>query len=214
MAKLVLPGCVLIRLIWTRGGEDTAVNVIGAENPGSEPVDQALATALGTAIKASFVSSVQVNNVPTNWALARITIRNIDVEDQAEIPSVGAPQAGANVNHSLPPQVALCVTLRTAKAGPSFRGRVYIPGWSEDTNDVNGFCLAAAAEQARLFVDNIKDDLGANGLTMAVLSRPRDAQPLAVPPVLAYAGQSTPVTSVDMRNLVWDTQRRRSVPGI
>lgn len=214
MAQLVLPGCVLIRLIWAHGGSDYAVNVLGAENPGPVAINQALANTLDTAIKARFVSTSMEDNVPTDFALARVTLRDINTANQAEFPGAGGPQPGVNVGHALPPQVSLCVTLRTALAGPSFRGRVYIPAWSEDCNDVNGFCLAPAAEQARAFVAGISTDLAAAGLTLAVLSRPRDANLLAVPPVAAYAGQSTPVTSIAMRNLVWDTQRRRAVPGI
>lgn len=214
MAQLVIPQGVLVRLIWNKGGEASAVNVLGALNPGAVAINQSLANTVGAAIKARFTSSGYVGVISNQYALAQVTLRNINVANQAEFPDAGAAVVGTDTSHPLPPQTALVVTLRTAMAGPSYRGRVYMCGWGEGANDTTGLAVAGSAAGATAFVAGVQTDLAAAGLTLAVLSRPRDADPLHIPPILAKAGWGTAVTSIILRNLVWDTQRRRSVPGI
>lgn len=214
MAELVIPQGVLVRLIWRRGGADTAVNVLGATNVSAIAINQSLANSVGAAIKSSFNSTLAAS-VGTDVSLSQIGLRNINVANQAEFLDVNAVQAGLEGTSSLlPPQISLAVTLRTALAGPSYRGRVYLYGFTEAINDAGSLAIAATGTAAVSFVTGIQTALAAAGLTLAVLSRPQDAQPLAVPPKLAKAGWATPVTSIVLRNLAWDTQRRRAVAGI
>lgn len=214
MAQLVIPQGVLVRLIWTRGGSDYAVNVLGALNPGPVTVNQALANTVGTAIKARLTSTGHVGDLASTIALSKVTLRDVSIPNQGEFPDSGGPVVGTDATTGeLPPQVALVITLRTALAGPRFRGRIYLPGFSEATS-LAGACVSGNAENARLFVAGISTDLSTSGLTLAVFSRPVDADPTATPPIAGRAGLGTAVTSIVTRNLVWDTQRRRAIAGI
>lgn len=214
MVQLVIPAGALIRLVWSRSGAPYAVNVLGAQNTGSAVFGQALANTIGAAIKGAFTSSGFGARVSSDFALATIGVRNINTANQAEFTDSGAAVAGTNASDPLPAQTCLVVTLRTANAGPSYRGRVYLPGFAEDTNDTNGACLAAASADALTFISAIQTIIDANGLTSAVLSRPRDARTIPARTITAKAGFLTPVTAAVVRDLVWDTQRRRQTAGV
>lgn len=214
MPKLVIPQGVLVRLIWNRGGVGHAVNVLGALNPGAVAITQGLTNTVGAAVKAALVSSNLDDSLGSDYSLAQVGLRNIAVEDQAEFLDANAAQPGLEATALLPPQIALVVTLRTALAGPSFRGRVFLGGFTEASNEATSTCTAGSAANAVSFISGVSSALTASGFTLAVLSRPRDAEPLALPPKPAWAGRGTGVTAIVTRNLVWDTQRRRAVPGI
>lgn len=206
MAQLVVANAAQLRLIWALSGQLYALNVLGVVNSGAVAITQALANTLGTAIKAALTSSGHGATVSNVVGLASVGIRDIRSANTAEFLDTGAATMGTNVSDLLPPQTALVVTLRTAQAGRSFRGRVYLPGFGESANSTTGtitsttFCVD--------FVAAIQAALVSSSLNLGVLSRPREA------PLSPSAGFVTPVTSIVARDAVWDTQRRRAVPGI
>jgi hypothetical protein len=133
----------------------------------------------------------------------------VRVANQAEFVGTGGLLAGTGGGDPLPAQLAAVVTLRTALAGKSFRGRVYISGANEAENDAAGHIVAAFNTAIALFITGVQTDMATEGITLAVLSRPRFAN---LPPPLdveTYAGAITPVTAILTRDTEWDDQRRR-----
>lgn len=206
MAQLVVANAAQMRLIWGLGGQLYALNVLGVVNTGAVAITQALANTLGTAIKSAVTSSGLVGALNTTVTLANIGIRDIRTANTAEFLDTGGAVAGTAAGGLLPPQTAFVITLRTASAGRSFRGRVYLCGFDESVNTATGTIQSSATSVN--FVTAIQSALVASSLNLGVLSRPA---PDALPP---RAGFITPVTSVVARDAVWDTQRRRAVPGI
>lgn len=206
MPQLVVPNAAQMRLIWAVGGQLYALNVLGVVNAGSVAITQTLTNTIGTAIKSAFSSSAFNTAIHTTVTLANIGLRDVRSANTAEFLDSGAAVAGTLAGDILPLQIALCITLRTAQAGRSFRGRIYLPGYGEGSNTAAG--LASGSTSAVAFVTAIKSALVASSLDLGVLSRPA---PAAVPP---RAGFITTVTSIVARDLVWDTQRRRAIPGI
>lgn len=206
MPQLVVPGAGQLRLIWSLSGQLYALNVMGVVNASNVAITQALTNTIGTAIKSAFTSSGQVGAIHNTVALANIGLRDIRTANTAEFIDSGAAVVGTGTGDLLPLQVANCVTLRTAFAGRSFRGRCYLPGYGEPNNGAAGTILSAATGVS--FITAIKAALVTSSLDLGVLSRPA---PSALPP---RAGFITPVTSIVSRDAVWDTQRRRAVPGI
>jgi hypothetical protein len=200
MPPLVIANGMLVRLIWTRSGSAYAINVVGALNASAVAVNQALADSLGSAVKSAFTSSGFAARVSSTVSLSQVGIRNIAQANQAEFLDAGAAVPGTAAGAILPPQIALVLTLRTALAGASFRGRVYLPGWTEDSNNTSGACDSAPGGNARDFVIAIASALTAAGLQMAVLSRSRLV--------------GTPITSVVLRDFAWDTVRKRATAGV
>lgn len=185
----------MLRLIWQKGGVDWAINVYGVGNTGAVAITQALANTLDSAIKGFFTSSGWNAHVQNSVSLKFIAIRDLNAANQFEYQGSGASVAGTAAGDPLPYQTALCVTLRTALAGKSYRGRSFLFGGIEADNDTNGQHTAAAGTAAVAFVNGIGSALSSSGLTLAVLSR--------------KLLQHHDVTTVLTRDLNWTVQRRR-----
>lgn len=195
-----------MRLIWSLGGQLYALNVLGVVNAGNIAITQALTNTIGAAIKTAVTSSGIGGFIHTTVALANVGLRDVRTANTAEFIDTGGAVAGTSTGDILPPQIALCITLRTAQAGRSFRGRVYLPGFGEGANNTAGVVSSTSSMVG--FVTAVKAALVTSSLDLGVLSRPA---PTATPP---RSGFITVVTSIVARDAVWDTQRRRAVPGI
>lgn len=214
MPSLVITNAAIVRLIWARAGAPYAINVLGALNTGPATFNQALADTLGASIKAAFGTSGFNGAVSSDISLSQVGVRSIATANQPEFPDANAAVAGIDVSDPLPAQTSLCVTLRTANAGSSYRGRVYLPGFAEANNDTDGTCSSGATAVALAFVNAIKSSMASSGLTMAVLSRPREAKVIPAVTITAKSGFATAVDLVMVRDRVWDTQRRRLTAGV
>lgn len=206
MPALVVPNAGVLRLIWSFSGQLYALNVMGVVNSSNVAITQALTNTIGAAVKSGLTSSGHAALLNTSIALVSVGLRDIRSANTAEFIDSGGVVSGANAADPLPLQIANVVTLRTAFAGRSFRGRVYLCGYTEANNTPGGVLSSVTAGVA--FITAIKAALVASSLDLGVLSRP--APQLPVP----RAGFITPVTSIVSRDAVWDTQRRRAVPGI
>jgi hypothetical protein len=200
MPPLIVPSGALVRLIWNAGSAPYAVNVIGCRKTGATVIDQALANAVGAMIKSGLNASGANGVMGTGISLANVGVRDISTANNVEFLDSGAAVPGGDVGKLLPPQVAQCITLRTARAGKSFRGRMYVPGYTITASDQNGAIVASTRDTTVAFVNAIRTGLPAHGLTMAIVSRANLTTEL--------------VTLVQGRDLVWDTIRGRATAGI
>lgn len=210
-----------MRLLWSINAQ-LAVNVIGASHTGSITFNQALADALGSAIKSAYTTNI-ASMQTANASLVRVGVRSLSSPNLQEWRDAGAPVSGTAVGDPLPAEVALCITLRTANSGKSFRGRTYLPGFAESQNDVNGLISSATSAAAVAFMTAIRNAFTASGLTMAVLSRPAYEQIVERTTLIpgqesvvdrlshstAKSGGFTNVTSLESRTARWEAQRRR-----
>jgi len=197
---LVVPQGALLRLIWTRGAVPSAVNVYGVINTGNVAITQTLTNTIGAAIKAAFTSSGQAAVINSQVALGQVGLRDVRQANMPEFLDAGAAVSATDATEILPMNVSLCVTLRTARAGRAFRGRTYLWGYTETQNVAGAVASAAAQTAATAWVNAIGTALSNNGMGLAVLSR--------------TLSQVNAVTSVQLRDGVWDTVRKRAIPGI
>jgi hypothetical protein len=212
MPALQVDNAALLRIIWAVSDVDSAVNVYGLSKPPGVAITQALVNAVGTALRSGATSSGLVAQQSPLVRIATVGIRDINEPNQPEITDNTAGPIGTGTNPPLPPQTALVVTLRTALAGRRFRGRSYVFGWASNANTGAGVATQLAADAATTWIQTIRADVSASGLELAVISRPVwSDDPI---PILIRAGEVHPITGVAMRNHVWDTQRRRAIPGI
>lgn len=161
------------------------------------------------------VAALNSNNVlPASWrpmmstATSLTTIRTEYINAAGRLQQVAAwelPTAIAGTGSlTKPPQVALCLSLRTGRPGRSYRGRMYLPALAtplgSDARVANATCQTIANETAA-FLKQL-------GEAIAAGSAPGGAA-LGVPQVAsAAAGVLTPVTQVQVGDVL-DTQRRR-----
>src|SRR5690554_3678787 len=131
MPQVVIEGTYSITITWALAGTDWALN------PSADSVDAALAAAWATDIEAAHVGSGLAALQPTSVSLSRVDVR--DLREPA-LPAYSAPMTSAGTSEAelLPRGTALVVTKRTNRAGPSYRGRIYVPGFSEDANETGG----------------------------------------------------------------------------
>jgi hypothetical protein len=113
---------------------------------------------------------------------------------------VDSEAVGTDGNPSVPDQVALIVTLRTALAGRAFRGRIYVPGMSNQDVDADpSQWKTGPVSDMQGAMEAFKSDLATGDATWGVLSRSQSAM--------------TPITAVSVRRYI-TTQRRRLRGGL
>jgi hypothetical protein len=202
---LVMPNAVQVRLHWTYNGV-AGFNVLHGIVAGGYSNSQAHANTLGAAVLARVASSGLGALLATTTSLVAVGIRDIRTANQAEFVSVASAVLGTGSGNPLPNEVAAVVTLRTALAGRSYRGRVYFSGAIVGENSAAGAIVSGFNTALVTFMTNVQTDMATEGITLAVLSRPR---PISIREPLGYAGAITPVTAIVTRDTQWDTQRRR-----
>lgn len=219
---LVVTNAVQVRLLGSYS-LNGVVNVLAARKTAGTTITQTLANTVGAAIKSAWTSRIGAL-CGSNTSLVRVGLRDLTAANQPEFLDTGAPVSGALASEGLPPQTALCVTLRTAKSGKSFRGRVYVWGFTENENTATGVASTAAVNAATAFIGDIQSALSTSQLTLAVLSRPSLAfvdtrvwtlangstQTDVLGRGNANPGGVEPVTVIQSRNNSWETQRRRN----
>jgi hypothetical protein len=205
---LVLANAVQVRLHWSFNGI-LGFNVLAGSVGGGYVNSQAHANALGTAVLGHFTSSGLAALMATTTSLLHVGIRDLRVANQVEYVSAAAAVPGTGAGNPLPNELAAVVTLRTAQAGKSFRGRAYFGGAIVGENTAAGQIAAGFNTALATFMTNVQTDMTAEGITLSILSRPRFANLTPPADVQTYAGALTPVTAILTRDIEWDTQRRR-----
>jgi hypothetical protein len=202
------------------------INVIGAVKQAAL-INQTLANNLGAAIKTAVTSTSWNLALAPDVHLTAVGVRDISLPNLAEFTDSSGPASGAATDDQLPGGNAVAVTLRTAKAGQSFRGRVFLGGLSELSNDATGQIAAPSGSAAVAFVAAIQAAITGQGMQMAVISRPSLLKTILTQVFnadgtvasakttteKARGGAVTPVTAIVLRNNIWDSQRRRNGPG-
>lgn len=207
---LVLADAVHVRLLWEFSGKKSS-NILGGRVSGGFVNSQTHANDLGTAIVASYTSSGLKALCASTTYLDGVGIRDLRTPNEVEYISVAGGIAGTGAGDPLPNEVSAVVTLRTAKAGKSYRGRVYFSGANEAQNDATQHMEAAYQTAIKDFMDAVMSDMASEGITLAVLSAPRYAN--LVPPldIQTWAGDLTDVVSTQVLDSKWDSQRRRRI---
>lgn len=197
MPSVVIPDVWSASIDWALNGEIRMTNVLHfiLANP---VINQSFADAVATDIQQAFVSSNWEDEVATVIGLERVRCRSLDTANQAEWTGI-INDDGLNAGTVMPLQNSVVVTLRTALAGRSYRGRVYLGGLTEAANGSNGAISTTTRDRAQAFIDDIGGEIFTGGRgSLCVASRK-----------LLTANS---VTSVVTRDGVWDTQRRRNRP--
>jgi len=218
---LVVANCVQVRIAYTQSDE-VCFNVLNFIASGAVVVGQTLADAIGTDIRAAFTAEWAPKCGP-NFALHRTGVRDLRAANLPEFQDSGTPVTGSAIYQNNTHASAVCVTLRTDKAGKSFRGRVYLPGADANENTSAGEQTAALGLAAAAFVNSIATKLQPRNLNLGVLSRPSDEVIITETTNHTGGGTATRVLShqtakvgeinavrlVEARNNRWEYQRRR-----
>jgi hypothetical protein len=218
---LVVPNAVQVRLVSGVAGAN-AINVLHGRKTSGAVVNQALANTLGAAIKSAFTANLGTY-ASTGAGLLKVGVRDLTSANQAEYLDAGAAVLGTDAGDQLPPSTCLCVSLGTALAGKSFRGRVYVGGFTETNNAFGGIAGAQLEAAVVAYIAAVQAAMRTSGLELCVLSRPayayQDTRTWQLPEggerieVLgngkARAGGTSDVTNIKSRSAAWETMRSR-----
>lgn len=143
-------------------------------------------------VKSYFGNQVTYNNTTCYDA------RTLDGPMVANVDHTGA---GTNAQETLPLNLCVCVTMRTAGRGRSSRGRKYITGFTEG-NIQQGVWQGSCTANALLYVTNIHNAIATAGWSHVIRSIQENGVELTTANVRA-------VTSMTVRSAMVATQRRR-----
>jgi hypothetical protein len=215
MARLPAPGAVRIpntaeiKVIWGDGIREWS-NVLHGSYQAPPNFNDALAEQVFTTIKTAFTGSGWSAMVNADVNLIRVELKDLNVANNAAYLSGGLPAAGTGALAQAAASLAIEVSLRTAKAGRGFVGRVYLGGLDtiavadaySFSQQTGGFAVA--------FIEAIISGLPAAGFSLAIAQRAllagTDANGNPMP---ARPADKVIVTSARMTDHRLDSQRRR-----
>lgn len=209
---VVINGVAAVRLLWTLPNAKTGSNVLHFTFSTGAVFSAVLANQLFSTISGFLNTSGLVGQLHTGTSLINVGLRDLSAANNPEFLSNVAAVPGTGTGSALPPQTSLVVTLRTAKAGQAFRGRVYLPGFATIADAGNGTATTAASTAAGAFIgDLLTFSSGGDTWNLVIALPARNGYTGSTgtvhPPRVAGFQQ---VTAAVVENLVWDTQRRRS----
>jgi hypothetical protein len=210
---IVIPNAIQVVFNWSLPGGKTGHNVLYGVTPGVPAPTVAMADGLFGTINSSGTYNAMNAFLPPAVSFTGITLRSVHTANLGTFTSVGAAKAGASTTLiAMPNEVAICVSLKTGKTGPSNRGRMYLMGW-DTTSVIAGNVIAPALVTAiQNWANTLIAGFSGQGMTLSI-GQPARAQYTGSTGTLhpARAAGSTPVTSLLVRNNTFDSQRRRGL---
>lgn len=156
----------------------------------------ALSGALETGLRSSYRAMMS-----TSAYFDGVDVVNMEEEGAAMYNTAYAGAAGTSTEDYIPPSLCALVTLRTAKRGRSYRGRVYLGGFVET--------LLASSLWHSTLTEECVDQMGAwqadalvEGWTLCIASEMHNH-------VVTSPAEMVPVTSIVIRSSIPAHQRRR-----
>lgn len=202
---------VQVRLLFNDPSR-TFMNVLHLQYTTAGPLNPNIAETFFTNLKAAAAWTTYMGFLPANTTFTGVDVRDLRGPNFPLIASSSAAEPGTSPQGPLPPQVAIVLTLRTAFAGRAFRGRVFFGGLALNADDGTGHISSPGAKEAVQGAGNaIGGAMVAVGGSWGILQR-------WLPERTNHAGATVPerqpaivaVTTLTVRDLIFDTQRRRT----
>lgn len=214
MPPLVVANACQLILHWDFYGQPGA-SVLGLRNDVGLVINQSVADTLATQVTNAYTSAALAPNLDAQTVLSSVGVRDIRTANQPELLGTFTPIPGTGTGEGITSALACVVTLRTALAGRSFRGRVYISGLAGALTEEQGATVDLPARTAcTAFLTAIRTNVAGAftpAISLAVISRPRPAV-IGPPAIPAWPGAVTAVVSEVVRSPIVGTQRRRLPP--
>ena len=204
------PETLRVLVHWSIHGRPQ-LNVIHARFSDVGPINPASPQTIRGAVVTALTSTTYISALAPTTTFDQIGVIDLRNASVPEIISTGTPVPGTSAAGALPDQVSFVLTLRTGKTGRSHRGRIYTLGWSTGTVLPDGTAADAVATSAQAWYQALRSAMNAEGWTMAIRSPALPDRPAHGGGTLpAKAFELTDVTLVDIRDHIFDTNRRRT----
>jgi len=198
---------------WTQEDQKQSHNVLYGLYGGGFTPTSAIADALTSGLTTGGAWTTLATFFPTTTSFLGVTLRDVNVANQPLVPNTVAGPAGSSASPALPNEVALAVTLRTAKSGRQFRGRAYIPGFATNALGAGNVAAAAAVTAVNAWAQTWRTVFSGQGLTLVLGLKARAGytSPITGRVFPARAATHEPVTVLTVKDNHWDSQRRRGL---
>jgi hypothetical protein len=207
---VVIPNCVQVRLQWLTPSGRLAFNVLHGSVGGGFVPTTAEANGILAGLNTGGHWAAFSAFLSTNTELQKVSLLDMRTSSNSPVESTGASSPGGSAANPLAPATALVITERTAKAGPGFRGRIYVPGWTDDAMVAAATVDPAAVTATEAWAADFPSVFTGQGITLGIAQPARAAYTGTAGAVhAARAAHVEPVTQLVVRNAFWDTQRRR-----
>jgi hypothetical protein len=197
---LVVADTIEVRLNWSLSSQPWAQNVLHYLVPSGFELDATVAEEWAAEFVTAFSEAGSIaNKIHPQYALNTVGFRDVRVANQPEfIDDVNS--VGTGSGFPAPRQLCSVLTLRTALAGKSYRGRIYVGGWTAGSIGSSGGIDSAARTQLTQFGASLLSfTIGSSLVVLGVTSR--------------LLNETTEVISVESRDDLWDWQRSRATIG-
>ncbi len=208
---LIIPGVVAVTLKWALPNGKLASNVLHGNNFFGTAVNLAMANSIHANIALDARWTAYALTLADTVALQNVHVRDLNVGLAPEFVSDETALPGTNGSDVLPEGVALVCTLKSAVAGRSGRGRVYLTGFGSDQLDAVGHAVAGLTAAAADFVTAVSEAMTAASLSLTIAHRAHGeyTSPFTGETVLAVPASDSLVEQILVVDNVFDSQRRR-----
>ena len=209
---VIIPQCAQIVINGTLESGHTFHIVTYGKYTGTFAGTPAQATAIITALTSGAQWTALAAFFATTNAFNSVTIRDVNVRDQPLIASTAGGALGTSASPSMPNEVALVITLRTAKVGRGNRGRMFVPAWATNALGAGNVAAAAAVTALQNWANTIGGIYQAQGY-QAVLGQKQRLEYTSPKGVHhdARPAFGLPITQWQVRDNHWDTVRKRGL---
>lgn len=159
---------------------------------------QDAAEALNAVLVTDYLSAMM-----SAWYLRKVTAIDMTEQGAPSYIHTNGVNAGGTGGDVAPITNCLVVTLRTAKRGRAYRGRLYLAGFEQDDLNAQQLNDAGVIGDVELAMQAVLADMATAGFTWVVAHRYTGSTPLET-------GTSEAVTSTEVRNNYLGSQRRRT----
>jgi hypothetical protein len=199
-----------VRLEWLTAIGRQAFNVLHASVGGGFAPTTAIANAIHAGLATGGDWLALAAFLDDDATFTGVSLLDMRTANNSFVTSTSGGSPGLSSASPMSPATAIVVTERTARAGPGFRGRFYVPGWTEDAQTQAATVDPAAITALATWAGDVISTLAGQGMTLAIAQPARAAYTGSTGAVhAARAATTVTVTQCIVRNAFWDTQRRR-----
>lgn len=210
----IIPNAIQVTINWSLTDGRTGHNVLYGTVAGGYTVTAAAAEACRAQLVGGGQWTALAAYLATTCSLTGVTLLDVRTPTGTPVVSTGAATPGTSASPALPDEVAACITLKTARRGPSGRGRIFIPGFASNAVGAGGVILAACVTALTNWASNnlpAAINSGSGPISLGLVARAGYTSPVTGRVFPARAAEAVPIVQELCRDNHWDTQRRRGL---
>lgn len=209
--KLV-DNCALITLVFSLGSGKLGHVVLGGRYTPPFAGTQSQANAILAALTGSAAWTTLATFLSPQTSFQQVLIRDINTAEQPVIQGTVTAHVGTSTGTDMPNETALVISLGTGRAGPRYRGRMYIPGWGTNALGTGNLVASAAVTALGSWAGGVQGALAASGYTWCLALPARNAYTSSkTGRVFPARPKETPAITLTKVDNHWDSQRRRGL---